>query len=72
MSEKVNNTENDALGIVDIALRKTVSRKLLVFAVATGMAWLGKIDADAWSMIAMIYIGSQSVIDAATKWKYGK
>ena len=59
------------LGVVDIVLGKAVSRKLLVFATATGMfMWYG-LDPDTWGLIAMIYVGGQSVIDTVKVWKHG-
>ena len=59
------------LGMVDIILGKAVSRKLLVFATATGMfMWYG-LDPDTWGLIAMIYVGGQSVIDTVKVWKHG-
>ena len=59
------------LGVIDIILGKAVSRKLLVFATATGMfMWYG-LDPDTWGLIAMIYVGGQSVIDTVKVWKHG-
>ena len=59
------------LGMVDIILGKAVSRKLLVFATATAMfMWYG-LDPDTWGLIAMIYVGGQSVIDTVKVWKHG-
>ena len=56
-------------GIVDAALAKAVSRKLLVFACATGLLIWSSLDPDTWAMIAAMYIGGQSVIDVAKVWK---
>ena len=59
------------LGMMDIILGKVVSRKLLVFGTATGMfMWYG-LDPDTWGLIAMIYVGGQSVIDTVKVWKHG-
>jgi hypothetical protein len=61
-----NNKEKGAL---DSLQEKVVSRKLLVFLVATGLlAWAG-LEADIWGMIAMCYIGGQSAIDFAKVWR---
>jgi len=57
------------LGVVDEALAKAVSRKLLVFACATGLLIWSGLDPDTWAMIAAMYIGGQSVIDVAKVWK---
>ena len=57
------------VGALDVVLSKVISRKLLVFGVATGLfAWFG-LDPDTWAMIAAMYIGGQSVIDVAKVWK---
>ena len=56
-------------GMVDEALAKAVSRKLLVFACATGLLVWSGLDPDTWAMIAAMYIGGQSVIDVAKVWK---
>ena len=59
------------LGMADIILGKVVSRKLLVFATATALLmWYG-LDPDTWGLIAMIYVGGQSVIDTVKVWKHG-
>ena len=59
------------LGIVDKLLEKAISRKLIVFLTATGlMAW-SDLDPDTWGMVAIVYVGGQSVIDAVKTYKYG-
>jgi hypothetical protein len=58
-------------GILDSVQEKVASRKLLVFLTATAlMLWAG-LDPDIWGMIAVCYIGGQSVIDFAKSWKHG-
>jgi hypothetical protein len=57
-------------GILDALQEKVVSRKLLVFGVATALLYWGMgLDADTWGMIAMTYIGGQTAIDFAKVWK---
>jgi hypothetical protein len=56
-------------GTVDRALEKMVSRKLLVWATATGLAAYGFLASGDWVMISALYIGGQSVIDAIAKVK---
>ena len=72
--EAVDCQSNEPLqkvGALDVVLSKVVSRKLLVFGVATGLfAWFG-LDPDTWGLIAMIYVGGQSVIDTVKVWKHG-
>ena len=58
--------------IVDRIVGKVVSRKLLVFATATVLLAQYGLDPDTWGMIAIVYIGGQSVIDAAKTWRHGR
>ena len=60
------------LGIVDKIIGRLISRKFFVFLTATGLLAYNFLDADTWGMIAMIYIGGQTVIDAAISWKHGQ
>ena len=60
------------LGWVDKFLGKLVSRKLLVFTTATTLLALSELDAETWGLIAVIYVGGQSVIDAVKTYKYGE
>ena len=59
-------------GIVDRILGKIISRKFTVFLTATGLMLWSDLTSDTWGMIAIVYIGGQSVIDAALSWKHGK
>ena len=56
-------------GVVDRALEKAVSRKLLVWVTATGLAAYGFLSSGDWVMISALYLGGQSVIDAIVKLK---
>jgi len=67
--EECDCCEQQKGGVVDEALAKAVSRKLLVFACATGLLIWSSLDPDTWAMIAAMYIGGQSVIDVAKVWK---
>ena len=64
--------EGEKLGIFDKILGRIISRKFFVFLTATGLLVYSTLDPDTWGMIAMIYIGGQTVIDAAISWKHGK
>jgi hypothetical protein len=64
--------EGEKLGIIDRIVGRIISRKFFVFLTATGLlAWAG-LDSETWGMIAVVYIGGQSVIDAAIAWRHGK
>ena len=56
-------------GAIDKCLEKIVSRKLLVWGVATGLAVSGFLASGDWVMISALYIGGQSIIDAVVKMK---
>jgi hypothetical protein len=54
---------------IDEILNRYVSRKLMVFAVAsTGLFW-GALTSSDWVTIAAVYIGTQGAIDAIAKLK---
>jgi len=59
---------NKKKGMLDTVQEKIISRKLLVFTVATALMWYG-LDSDTWGMIAMTYIGGQTAIDFAKVWR---
>ncbi len=61
--------DNKEKGILDAVQEKAVSRKLLVFIVATCLLTWSTLDPDSWAMIALIYIGGQSAVDIAKVWK---
>ena len=64
--------EGEKLGIIDRIVGRIISRKFFVFLTATGLlAWAG-LGSETWGMIAVVYIGGQSVIDAAIAWRHGK
>ena len=56
-------------GVLDRSLEKVVSRKLLVWATATGLAAGGFLTSGDWGVISSLYLGGQAVIDAVGKLK---
>jgi hypothetical protein len=56
-------------GVLDAVQEKVISRKLLVFGVATGLLYWAGLDAETWGMSAMTYIGGQTAIDFAKVWR---
>ena len=56
---------------LDRIVEKAISRKFLVFITATGLMMWSNLTSDTWGLIAIVYIGSQGVIDAALAWKHG-
>ena len=74
LGEKIKETlyiENKKKGVFDALQEKIISRKLLVFATATGLLAYAGLDPETWGMIAIIYISGQSVIDTVKVWKFG-
>jgi len=72
LAEKLSDElylDDNSKGILDALQEKAVSRKLLVFIVATCLLVWSTLDPSDWSMIALIYIGSQSAVDIAKVWK---
>ena len=69
VAEKLAGAEK--LGAIDQILGRVISRKFFVFLTATGLLTWSNLDSDTWGMIAVIYIGGQTVIDAAIAWKHG-
>tara|TARA_R110001583_G_scaffold48919_12_gene153156 strand:+ start:3157 stop:3351 length:195 start_codon:yes stop_codon:yes gene_type:complete len=58
-------------GWLDRITEKVISRKFTVFLTATALMLWSDLASDTWGMIAIVYIGSQGVIDAALSWKHG-
>ena len=70
--ENSNEKQTEVKGIIDKVMERAISRKLLVFTVATALLYLEVgLDADTWGMIAMTYIGGQTAIDFARTWRHG-
>jgi hypothetical protein len=63
--------ENEDKGMLDAVQEKLISRKLLVFAVATALMYFSDLSSDTWGLIAVTYIGGQTAIDFAKAWRNG-
>ena len=63
--------QTEKVGAIDRIVGRVISRKFFVFLTATGLLTWAGLDSDTWGMIAVIYIGGQTVIDAAVAWKHG-
>ena len=63
--------KSEKMGLIDQVVGRVISRKFFVFLTATGLLTWANLDSDTWGMIAVIYIGGQTVIDAAVAWKHG-
>jgi hypothetical protein len=49
--------------IIDNILNKWISRKLVVFIIASVGLFIGNLTSEDWVTVAVVYIGSQTVID---------
>ena len=58
-----------AKAFLDKGLEKGLSRKLLVWATATGLAASGFLTSGDWVIISSLYLGGQAVLDAVVKLK---
>ena len=63
--------ENENKGMLGAVQEKLISRKLLVFATATALMYFSDLTSETWGMIAVTYIGGQTLIDFATAWRNG-
>jgi len=54
---------------IDTFLKTWLSRKLMVFLIATGLAIFGSLTSSDWVTISVVYIGTQGALDIATKLK---
>ena len=52
---------------VDTLLSKLTSRKLMVWATATGLTFMGHVTSEDWVIISAIYIGGQTIIDGIAR-----
>ena len=52
---------------IDLILSKFISRKLLVFLIVTVALFYDKVNGKEWVNVAMVYIGTQAVIDSIIK-----
>ena len=64
--------DTDKLGAIDQIVGRVISRKFFVFLTATGLLTWADLNSDTWGMIAVIYIGGQTLIDTAIAWKHGR
>lgn len=57
--------------IVDKALGKLFSRKLMVWMTATGLLAYSDLTSSDWVAISLVYIGIEGMADIAARWKHG-
>jgi hypothetical protein len=57
---------------LDTLINKWISRKLFVFLTATVLLWLADLESSDWTMIAVVYLGSQTVLDSVVAYNKSK
>jgi hypothetical protein len=57
---------------LDTLINKWISRKLFVFLTATLLLWLADLESSDWTMIAVVYLGSQTVLDSVVAYNKSK
>jgi len=57
-------------GVLDTILEKAISRKLLVFVTATSLMLWSDLTSETWGMIAIVYIGGQTVVDTMKAYRH--
>ena len=69
VKEELKQAEKEGVGLLDVLSEKVLSRKLMVWIVATAFLGFGKITPDEWTAISLGYVGVEGFADLATKWK---
>ena len=58
--------------VLDKAMEKLLSRKLMVWSTATYlMFFTSSLASEDWVAISLAYIGIQGLADIATRWRHG-
>ena len=57
--------------VVDKALGKLFSRKLMVWLTATGLLAFADLTSSDWVAISLAYIGVEGMADIASRWRHG-
>lgn len=57
---------------LDTLINKWISRKLFVFLSATFLLAFADLESSDWAMIAVVYLGSQTVLDSVVAYNKSK
>jgi len=57
---------------LDTLINKWISRKLFVFLIATLLLWLADLESSDWTMIAITYLSSQTILDSVVAYNKSK
>jgi hypothetical protein len=56
---------------LDKHLERFISRKFLAWGTATYLVATHSLTSDDWVAVTMVYIGSEALVDLASRWKHG-
>jgi hypothetical protein len=51
---------------LDTLINKWISRKLFVFLIASGLLMFADLESSDWTLIAITYLSSQTILDSVT------
>jgi hypothetical protein len=69
--ESKEKTMAKITSFLDKRVERFISKKFLVWLIATGMCMAKAIPVDTWLYITFAYLGSQTMPDIASAWKLG-
>ncbi|MAH43393.1 hypothetical protein CL614_06805 [archaeon] len=56
---------------LDKHLERFISRKFLAWGTATYLVAIHSLTSDDWVAVTLVYIGSEALVDLASRWKHG-
>jgi len=56
---------------LDKMTEKVISRKFLAWITATVLSAYNHIESEDWVAVTVMYIGSEALVDLASRWKHG-
>ena len=56
---------------LDKHLERFISRKFLAWGTATYLVATNSLTSEDWVAVTLVYIGSEALVDLASRWKHG-
>ena len=56
---------------LDKHINRFISRKFLAWVTATWLALQNSLTSEDWVAVTLVYIGSEALVDIASRWKNG-
>ncbi len=56
---------------LDKHLNRFISRKFLAWGTATYLVATNSLTSEDWVAVTLVYIGSEALVDLATRWRHG-